>query len=241
MKFNNLFSGIATLAIIATSSSATANTQIIEFNEMNSAAYYGKANAVGQCTGFTTCYTETGAADYYIGTTEDVAAGPFTHLHRAGDGSSLQHHADAAGIYGRRIDEGTFNLNSFDAIELAGDNTGIFNIIAFDSAYNSDITGFGVDYTAAAGYLGQQQINSGAAGSTVNLNQSIFANIKAFAIFYDGYNYTPSDGTDWDIVVDNINVSAVSAVPVPAAAYLFGTGLIGLVSLGRKKAAQLTA
>lgn len=241
MKLNTVMPITALLALVFASGTASA-TEIIKFNQMNVAAYYGKANVSGQCTGFTTCYTETGAPSFYIGTNDDPAAGPFTHLHRGSNGSSLQHHADAAGIYGRRIDRGTFDFNSFDAIDVAGDNGGVFQVVAFSRAYNTDIIGSSVNYKRAAGYIGQQTITRADRRTTVSLDQSIFANIKAFAIFYDGYNYTPSDGTDWDIVIDNVTFDAVVApVPVPAAAYLFATGLIGLVSFGRKKATQLTA
>jgi hypothetical protein len=39
--------------------------------------------------------------------------------------------------------------------------------------------------------------------------------------------------------IDNVSVTAdVSAVPVPAAVWLFGSGLLGLVGVARRKKAQ---
>ena len=38
-------------------------------------------------------------------------------------------------------------------------------------------------------------------------------------------------------VIDNVTVDAVSAVPVPAAVWLFGSGLLGLVGVARRKKA----
>jgi hypothetical protein len=42
-----------------------------------------------------------------------------------------------------------------------------------------------------------------------------------------------------DFTIDNVSISAdVSAVPVPAAVWLFGSGLLGLVGVARRKKAQ---
>lgn len=46
-----------------------------------------------------------------------------------------------------------------------------------------------------------------------------------------------SGGVNWNQQHDGyvLNISSVSAVPVPAAAWLFGSGLLGLLSYGRRK------
>ena len=60
--------------------------------------------------------------------------------------------------------------------------------------------------------------------------------------FTDFYRLKPSSlgDTDLDFEFDNVVVGeSISAVPVPAAVWLFGTGIIGLVSLGKRKQAAL--
>jgi hypothetical protein len=48
----------------------------------------------------------------------------------------------------------------------------------------------------------------------------------------------PIEGCNADYFIDNVSISAdVNAVPVPAAVWLFGSGLIGLVGMARKKKA----
>ncbi|MGD2054045.1 MAG: VPLPA-CTERM sorting domain-containing protein [Gammaproteobacteria bacterium] len=48
----------------------------------------------------------------------------------------------------------------------------------------------------------------------------------------------PIEGCNGDYFIDNVSISAdVNAVPVPAAVWLFGSGLIGLVGIARKKKA----
>ena len=48
----------------------------------------------------------------------------------------------------------------------------------------------------------------------------------------------PVAGCNGDYFIDNVSISAdVNAVPIPAAVWLFGSGLIGLVGLARKKKA----
>jgi hypothetical protein len=62
--------------------------------------------------------------------------------------------------------------------------------------------------------------------------------------FTDFYRVKPSSlgDTALDFEFDNIVVGAtVSAVPVPAAVWLFGTGIIGLVSFGKRKHTALAA
>jgi len=56
---------------------------------------------------------------------------------------------------------------------------------------------------------------------------------QVYSIYFGGNEVGGQNFGDLDGYV--LNVSTVSAVPVPAAAWLFGTGLMGLVSLGRRK------
>jgi len=64
--------------------------------------------------------------------------------------------------------------------------------------------------------------------------------------FTDFYRLKPSSlgDTALDFEFDNIVVGAagaVSSVPIPAAVWLFGTGIIGLVSFGKRKQATIVA
>jgi hypothetical protein len=45
----------------------------------------------------------------------------------------------------------------------------------------------------------------------------------------------PVPGCGVDVQFDNVSIDYVSAVPVPAAAWLFGSGLLGLVGVARRK------
>lgn len=64
------------------------------------------------------------------------------------------------------------------------------------------------------------QIGVGANDKTDELGASVWLNMS-------GGN---SGGAHWDINMD------LTAVPVPAAVWLFGSGLIGLVGVARRKA-----
>ena len=84
-------------------------------------------------------------------------------------------------------------------------------------------------------------------GDLLSLNGS-FGNIKSFWIHYNGYPHSPNtyvnpDGSgpgvyDFAMEVDNIKLNA--PVPVPAAVWMFLSGMMGLLALGRKKS-NLTA
>lgn len=73
-----------------------------------------------------------------------------------------------------------------------------------------------------------------------------FANIKSFWIHYNGYPHNPNtyvnpDGSNsayqFAMEVDNINlIPAPAAVPVPAAVWMFLSGMMGLLAIGKKRA-----
>ena len=47
-----------------------------------------------------------------------------------------------------------------------------------------------------------------------------------------------NEATDWapsSVFYDNLSFAEVSAIPVPAAVWLFGSGLLGLVGVARRR------
>jgi len=67
---------------------------------------------------------------------------------------------------------------------------------------------------------------------------SAFNTVSSIWIHYNGYPQTPTDGATFKAVIDNVNLSApggTAPVPIPAAVWLFGSGLMGLVSMGKRK------
>jgi hypothetical protein len=199
---------------------ANADIVTIDFEEMTDNAFYGKNNTDGfaNCAGFYNCYSEGGLV---FGTPDDVNA-PFSHVHRAYDPieltTGLEYHGDSAGVYVRSADLSAFNLESLVARDIAGTVGTTFNIIGFSEAYNPTIVGESGPF---AGQVAADVITQ----NGIKTFDSSFENIKAFWVFYDGHSATPSDGTNWDIVLDDIQISPV---PLPAAAWFMGTAVLGL-------------
>lgn len=52
---------------------------------------------------------------------------------------------------------------------------------------------------------------------------------------YEGFISTDSLNTFYTVDSLNVSISGVSAVPLPAAAWLFGTGLVGLFGISRRR------
>jgi hypothetical protein len=243
-----MFSAMSLAA--GTASAAIVDNVTIDFEDMSFAAYYGKANiapeADGTCPGAGSagCYLSAGVA---IGTVSNPD--PNAHLHRydGDDSTLLQYHPDSPGIYVRAQDSTSFSLKSLEfyaPIKNANPGTGpddVWEIIGFNTALNPDVSsGDGTNYDTVVAY---HTVANGFQG-VVELDSS-FANIDAFWIHYKGYPIVPEDGKRFDLRIDNLVLGAAAAppaaVPVPAAVWLFGTGLMGLVSLGRKKAGSVAA
>ena len=94
----------------------------------------------------------------------------------------------------------------------------------------------------------------GVAGQSItmthNTNYDLFSNVQS-SVYWSATEYAPSTGYAWHFNMyfgsqGNLNKTYsyyawavqsgdVSAVPVPAAVWLFGSGLIGLVGLARRK------
>ncbi|WP_262965539.1 hypothetical protein [Methylobacter psychrophilus] len=243
---------------------ATPNTASTTGNlGMTQSAYAGFANVAPQAGGFTAGTNSAGA--YYedglvVGIVEDTSNG-IAHVHRGGAATnrSVMYHSDSSGLYIRALDSTAFSLTSLNFDASASDenpyatgtyisaNTGdsvtsvagandYWEILGYGSALNPTL-----DTDANSGaYIARQTLTNGFNG-LVTLD-SAFDNISAFWIHYAGYQQTPSDGMQFAMSLDNVHVNAavvpppVAAVPVPAALWMFLSGMMGLLAFGKKKA-----
>lgn len=218
------------LMIITGTVGAAATAATIDFEGLLDGAVYGKSNiddATYGCVGLFSCYVEKGVV---FGTPYDLSS-PFSHVHLDTKLSNgLAYHGDSAGIYVRAANLGAFSLDSLEIRDIAGDFGPNFNIVGFGTPYNGNIVG---DTPSFSNQVAFDTINA----NGLKVLDASFSNINAFWIYYDGYTATPSDGSSWDIVIDNVQVSQVSAVPLPAAFWLMGSALLGLTAFGKKRAA----
>lgn len=130
-----------------------------------------------------------------------------------------------------------FNSNPFQSLYGTGtgsivvtNSTGLFSFDSIDLIGNNGI----ITYT----FVGK---TGGMGGSTVFTVSNPLAGGTSFNTVPSGnaslidtllVSVTPS-GTSFNL--DNISVSSASVVPVPAAAWLFGSGLLGLAGFLRKR------
>jgi len=255
MKKLNLVGSVALAAFASISMSANASITsdvIITFGTGSDldAAVYGQANMTptdgsGTCptSNVTACFNQAGAT---VGTLYD-GSNSGAHLHRTGPTSNrtLQYHADSAGYYIRAQDGTAFSATSLDFRAPFNDSNDPLNpdigpdqyweILGFNTAYDATLwSGDGTNYATRVAY---QQVLNGTNVNGLALN-SDFQNVSGIWIHYVGYPKTPTDGKDFAMVIDNIHLgAAVSAVPIPAAAWLFGSAIAGFLAIGRRKAA----
>jgi hypothetical protein len=110
-------------------------------------------------------------------------------------------------------------------------------------------------YNQTGSELGELFYNElgGVAGSSItithNANYNLFTNVQSYA-YWSGAEYSPGSGNAWLFVTLNgyqspstkdyqyyawaVRPGDVSAVPVPAAFWLFGSGLMGLLGFKRR-------
>lgn len=259
MTYKKMIGSLLATGLVSIAGSAFA-TGTIDFNttDMTQAAYYGSANlGTGSCTGTNDtldCYYQSGMA---IGHVYDPAAtGANAHLHRytvASDPNTflptdyaLEYHADSSGIYIRSVDGSAFSLDSLniDATRSANNPlpaTTKWEILGFSNAVNPALSaGDGTNYTNEVAYQAFQNGFAGTLSQSASTLNAAFDNVKAVWIHFQGYPATPTNGVAFSMLLDNVvTSSAVSAVPVPAAVWMFGTGLLGLLSFGRKKSGMI--
>jgi hypothetical protein len=236
----------ASVAVVGVANASITGPTTINFSGMVSSSYAGKSNlaplATGNCagTGNNGCFVEDGVVVGIVEDTSNVTA----HVHREGgavDGS-LGYHSDSSGIYVRAQDSTAFKLTSLDFLAPISvenpdsDANDVWEILGFNTALNPGLdTGNGTDYLTRSAY---QTVANGFNGTL--LLDPAFQNINAFWIHYKGYPQTPDDGKAFAMELDNIVLNAAvppAAVPVPAAVWLFGSGLMGILANRRKKTA----
>ena len=236
----------ASVAVVGVANASITGPTTINFSGMLSSSYAGKSNlaplATGNCSGVGNngCFVEDGVVVGIVDDTSNVTA----HVHREGgavDGS-LGYHSDSSGIYIRAQDSTPFSLTSLDFLAPISvenpDNAAndVWEILGFNTALNLGLdTGDGTNYSSRVAY---QTVANGFDGNL--LLDPAFQNISAFWIHYKGYPQTPADGKAFAMELDNVVLNAAvppAAVPVPAAVWLFGSGLMGILANRRKKAA----
>lgn len=111
-------------------------------------------------------------------------------------------------------------------------------ILAFDQEVNIEQTTF-VNGSHGTSFLGSFDLSiDGGAATTYNLT-NIFSTILTGTEFIFT-NLNPEGGSnnsnEYQFYISALNVTATpSAVPVPAAVWLFASGLLGLVSIARRR------
>jgi len=264
MKPIKVITNGALLALCLNSGAAQAisNAVTIDFTNLAYAGFSGKANLQPRETATATngfCSAGLGEFSHYedgmaVGVVYDSGpAGGGTHLHSAGADRAVSYHSDSSGIYIRAKDSSAFSLTSLDfnaTIGPANPGTGaddFWEIIGFDTALNPTLD---TDTAPTASQVAFQAVANGFSG-TLALN-SDFGNINAFWIHYHGWPRVPYDldavydgGGDlvsdgpfvqpaFAMLLDNVHVGA--PVPLPTAAWLMGSGLLGFLVAGRRKA-----
>ncbi len=202
---------------------------------MTQSAYAGFANVAPQAGGLTAGINAAGA--YYedgmvVGIVEDTSNG-IAHVHRGGttNDRNVMYHSDSSGLYIRALDSTAFSLTSLNFDASAGDEnpyaTGTYisqssgdsvtsvagannywEILGYASALNPTL-----DTDANSGaYIARQIVTNGFNG--VLTLDSAFHNIGAFWIHYAGYQQTPTDGMQFAMSLDNVNIAPVNTAPV---------------------------
>lgn len=137
----------------------------------------------------------------------------------------------------------SFGLMSGDIITASGqfdDSAIALGVIDFTTSFNNMSISFGnTTYTDEMDVLGGASMYFTAAGVFDGIDYLSILENPGFEA--NGFVGGPFDVTGYDSTgyVDGTwqvdSYSAVSAVPVPAAIWLFGSGLIGLAGIGRRK------
>ena len=130
----------------------------------------------------------------------------------------------------------SFNLNTEYEFEYMGKEAADTNTFAFAlGSYSSFDTSslIGEDIVVSFADVGSWIFDGNNSSSATDPSPYIFMAVIGDHVWL-GFDDREGGHVDYDDLV--VRVSAVSAVPVPAAIWLFGTALIGLVGFSKRKA-----
>jgi hypothetical protein len=261
MKKPMLFAALlpALFSISAVTSAAILEPTVVDFGYkpnkttpgtiLSAGAYYGKGNltplADGTCPD-SQCIHQNGM----VVSTVDDPNGNGEHLHATGalNDHAIGYHNDASGVYVRTLDSSSFGLISLAVDARLSADTNPYNdpaydyweILGFSDALNPDLSsGDGTNYSNRVAY---QTVENGFVG-TVLLNDD-FKNVGAVWFhFANSPNVQSANFQFFYVQLDDlvIHPAVTAPVPLPGAAWIFGSGLMGLMSLGRKRAVLASA
>jgi len=257
-----IISAAIIIAASAFSSQSIASTTTIDFQDYGSSGISNQWFNTGDLNNLFHAiapYTKTssdGLGSITVSPIGDVA--DTAHIHVSGSGSSTTPtlpfiHGDVGGVF---IDGSnslsTFSLQKMDILQaVLKSNSPEFThsnysvtVRGFLGGTNGMMTG-SAESDMTMVYKGGSQVATATiteadASHTFDfLNaDNNFREVDYVEFFFtDFYRFQPTTAQDTALLFefDNIVVGEVSAVPVPAAAWLFGTGLIGLISLGKRR------
>ena len=168
-------------------------------------------------------YTGTAGGDFALNTSAATSSGFIS------DSGAISLSLDRSGFpnFFSYLDNSIWNVDNSATIAGQGDaTTGVLDALTSGSDQNWTP---GTPATASASGSGSDLAAAGAGawtGSVVN-----YGNVGAAWAAFDGTPYTEK----FNITVNG--TAAAPAVPVPAAVWLFGSGLLGLVGVARRKKA----
>ncbi len=148
--------------------------------------------------------------------------------------------AEAGGIYNLAIGDTITATGSFDDSLLAGGFGGITNLLitAGDLTFNNSMEVFGggeISFNPDGTLFAlTYEANEGQLGSSADFDSffTIFTGLTTSPNKVQGSYATYTISGQWDVAS-----FAVTTVPVPAAAWLLGSGLIALVGCARRRSA----
>lgn len=107
--------------------------------------------------------------------------------------------------------------------------------ITFDSIFGESLTSFSIDVDAASVFT-SIQVYDGIGSILLDSTFDIVGGFENISISstngISGFSLFSTQQIEGNAAIDNVTVSTI---PVPAAVWLFGSGLIGLIAVARRK------